>query len=248
MRRHMARLFAALLPMLLAACATTAQSPPTARLLVLPVLHGLHASNEAYPYERIYRIVEGFGPAVVGVEIRPEDLGAEDDYLAANYPLEMRELAGRYSAQVAGLDWLGPEIAGRPIPLDWWRSGSPQKALERDLGENGPDLPELEVLQERQLAIARDAGPAELADGRYFAASRAYYDAMAKRLAGTKWAALPAFYAERDRRIAAHAVAAAEGHPGERIVFVVGADHFGPVREALAKRFGEEALAAVPDR
>ena len=97
------------------------------------------------------------------------------------------------------------------------------------------------------MAIARSAGPAELADGRYTAASRAYCDALAESLAGTRWAALPAFYAERDRRIASNAVAAAAARPGPRVVFVVGADHYGPVRRALAERFGRAALAVLPD-
>jgi len=138
------------------------------QVLVVPSLHGLHAHSSGYDFDKLYTLVADFKPAVVGVEIRPEDIQADAAYLKRNYPPEMIALRDKYAGRVIGFDWLGSEIAGRPIPADWWTHGSKIKALERKLDAD-PAMrdPEEERISREQQAILESATPASLADGRY---------------------------------------------------------------------------------
>lgn len=223
-------------------------------IMVVATMHGGHVDNPRYSYEDLYSIVADFDPDLVGTEIRQEDLARGDDYLARNYPLEMRELALRYRDRIVGIDWLGADLEGRPVPVNYWGEQSEiirlQRLLEKDDALRSPEVDEA---QERQRRILESATAASLNDGRYDLATSAYYRALAELLEATQYARLTDFYAERDRRIAENAIAAvsflqrARPDVGGRILFAVGADHRGPLVEALRRRFGDDVrLVPVP--
>ncbi len=236
------------LALLVSACATIAERPEPARVLVIASLHGAHKDHPAYRYEHLYSAVRDFAPDLVAVEIRQEDLERGEDYLARNYPLEMRELARAWSPQVRGIDWLGPELEGRPVPEDWWARRSEITRLQRALEED-PEVStsQADLVQSEQMAMVGSASAAELNDGRYDALARAYYNVLARSLAGTPYSALSAFYAERDRRIADNVVRIVAENPGRRIAVIVGADHRGPVVRALELRIPDQ-VELVPVR
>ncbi|WP_174298144.1 hypothetical protein [Sphingomonas bacterium] len=94
-------------------------------VMVMASMHKRLASSKRYTYDDLYSAVARFHPDWVGVEIRNEDLGKPDEYLLDNYPVEMVELAHHFPSRTFGFDWLGDEIAGRPIPKDWWTVQSP---------------------------------------------------------------------------------------------------------------------------
>lgn len=226
------------------------EAPPVA-VMVIATLHSAHADNPRYSYEDLYATVRGFAPDAVGVEIRAEDMQRDADYLAANYPLEMRELAREYGPTAVGIDWLGHDLEGRAIPADYWREHSEIKRLQRELAKR-PDISSqrVDAAQERQRQIIRTATAASLNDGRYDAATREYYAAVSAMLADTPFAPLSAFYVERDRRIAGNAARVVRGmldsaSSGRRVVFVVGADHRAPVVDALTREFGDR-ITLVP--
>lgn len=227
----------------------TGQTRPV-EVMVVATMHGAHQDSPRYSYDDLYALVGDFDPDVLGVEIRAEDLGRGDDYLAANYPLEMRELARRYPERVVGIDWLGEDLEGRPVPENYWRDRSEIKRLEHELAEDGElSSPAVDEAQARQGAILEGATAASLNDGRYDRASADYYAALARLLEGSRYARLSEFYAERDRRIAMNAVAAVaalrdSGRNGGRALFVVGADHRGPLVDTLEREFGDEILLA----
>ena len=229
--------------------ASTAAEP--LQVMVLATMHGAHADNPRYSYDDVYALVNRFDPALVAVEIRAEDLSRGEAYLARNYPLEMRELARRHAGHVAGIDWLGEELEGRPVPPDYWREQSEIKRLERRLAQDsGMKSPETDDAKERQLAIVETATAQALNDGRYDRASADYYAAFARMVEGTDYQRLSDFYAERDRRIAGNAETLvadmlARNEQPARAVFVVGADHRGPLVAALQRRFGA-AIELVP--
>lgn len=220
-------------------------------VMVVATMHQGHADNPRYSYDDLYSLVEAFDPDLLGTEIRAEDLDRSDDYLARNYPIEMRELARRYSGRVVGIDWLGEELEGHPVPENYWRDQSAVMRLQRQLAQDDAmSAPQVEAAKTRQMEILDNASSVSLNDGRYDLASAKYYAALAEHLAGTPFAQLSEFYAERDRRIAGNAAAAvaqfrAKRPSGGRIVFVVGADHRGPVSEALAQTFADE-IRLVP--
>ena len=85
------------------------------RVYVIPVLHGMHKTNQQYTYDSIRAMVERLNPDVIAVEIRAEDIDSDTAYLKQNYPLEMWMM--RYwfpSATIAGFDWLGKDLAANP--------------------------------------------------------------------------------------------------------------------------------------
>lgn len=224
---------------------------PPIKVMVIATLHSAHADNPRYSYDELYTIVRAFAPDAVGVEIRDEDMHRDADYLAANYPLEMRELVRDYGSVAVGLDWLGHDLEGRAIPVDYWRDQSEIKRLQRDLSKR-PDLssPQVEAARKRQQQIIRSATAASLNDGRYDKATREYYHALSVELRDTPFAPLSAFYAERDRQIARNAAQVIRAQPDRespeiRVVFVVGADHRAFLIDALVRDFGNK-ITLVP--
>ncbi|WP_296720677.1 hypothetical protein [Erythrobacter sp.] len=230
---------------------TGADAQPPINVMVIATLHSAHADNPRYSYDDLYTIVRAFAPDAVGVEIRDEDMHRDANYLAANYPLEMRELARDYGSGATGLDWLGHDLEGRAIPVDYWREQSEIKRLQRDLSKR-PDLrsPQVEAAQRQQQQIIQSATAASLNDGRYDKATREYYHALSVELRDTPLAPLSAFYAERDRQIARNASRVIKSlldrkSPETRVVFVVGADHRAFLIDALVRDFGNK-ITLVP--
>ncbi|MCT2558074.1 hypothetical protein N0B51_03670 [Tsuneonella sp. YG55] len=243
---------------LLVGCATTQFRPlqgtaPQAEVMVVATLHSGHRANPRYSYEDLYAIVRAFAPHAIGIEMRDEDLGREAGYLAANYPLEMRTLARQYPNITVGIDWLGTDLDGRPIPQGYWRDQSVIKRLERELdADKAVVAADADVARAAQMEILGAATSSSLNDGRYDEATREYYAALSKALKGTQFAPLSAFYAERDRRIAANAAAIVascieEARVACRVALVVGADHRAAVIDSLAERFaGKIRFSPVP--
>ncbi len=240
-------LIAALLALAVASCATVTRQTQTTTVLVVPSMHGLHASSPKYGFDTLYALVAGFDPDVVGVEIRPDDIDAPDQYLKKNYPPEMIALRDKYPQRVTGFDWLGPELSGRSIPDGWWKNGSRIKALERQ-AEKDPSMqsPQADAVAEQEQAILKDATPASLADGRYYRLVMANRALKAKLAGDGPYRELVQFTAERDRRIDRNMISIVRANPGKRIVFVMGADHFGYALDALRATFGPEVHILTP--
>lgn len=233
---------------LVAGCSTVPAPPEPTPVMVIAAIHSAHKEHPRYSYDDLFDAVSSFSPDVVAVEIRQEDLGEDADYLERNYPFEMVELARRYSPRVRGIDWLGEELEGRRVPERWWQDRSWVKRLERERSEDlSAGTPRADALQKQQRSIRGVASAASLNDGRYDSISRAYYRVLAEELAGTSYARLVAFYAERDRRIARSVRQVVENNPGRRIAFVVGADHRASVVDELA-RLPSQSLLVVPVR
>lgn len=222
------------------ACASTPALPPTTQVMVVAAIHSAHKDHPSYGYEDLYATVRSFNPDVVAVEMRQEDMGRDPAYLARNYPLEMRQLAEEYRAKAYGVDWLGSELEGRPVPDNWWREQSWVKRLEREMAADpAQDGAALEPLQQEQSDLVRSATPKALNDGRYDRVTRAYYQAFARSVAGTPYERLASFYRERDERIAANLAEIVARHPGQRVTAILGADHRGHAIDALRQRFGD---------
>ena len=214
-------------------------------ILAIASLHKFHTDHPYFDYERLFQIIERFQPDYVGVEIRPEDIGADEDYLGDNYPFEMIELSKRYGdGRCFGFDWLGEDIAGQPIPENYWKEISVQKKLERSLGED-PDFQETPLLDDllnQQMDIIKNATPTSLIDGRYGAVTKKYYQAMDDLLRGTKYESISHFREKRDQEIGEHMVNFIREHPGSRIALVMGVNHHVFALETLSKNFANRQL------
>jgi hypothetical protein len=215
----------------------------TSTLIIIATMHGLHKNHPGYDYQQLYALIRGLHPDLVGVEIRAEDMASERAYLAKNYPTEMIALADEYGPKAFGFDWLGEDVAGKPVADKWWSEGSPIKRLER---EQSKDLKYQETraeqeIGEKQHEILAHATPLSLNDGRYDALTEQRYDLLRRRLADSPYAAISKFYAERDRQLCRHIVEVIRANPGKRIVVATGADH----RFALVKCVPDTLADAV---
>ena len=217
----------------------------TATLLTVASMHQFHKDHPSFDYDRLFQVIDKFQPDHVGVEIRPEDIGADETYLSRNYPFEMIELSKRYGDdQCFGFDWLGEDIAGQPIPDNYWKEISVQKKLERELGDD-PDFQETPLpdnLYNQQMDILKTATPASLIDGRYGAVTKQYYQAVDELLRGTKYEAISQFREKRDQEIGKHMVNFIREHPGSRIALVMGANHHVLAMETFSKEFANKEL------
>jgi hypothetical protein len=236
--------------LILALLAPPLGASPAAKspLTVVATLHGLHAKSPRYSYATLYSLVKCLQPDYVGVEIRPEDLTRPEPYLEANYPREMIALAAEWKARAFGFDWLGDDVAGAPIPADWWAKGSPVKQLERALdGDRRYQDSLLDSITAREKAILADATPENVNGPLYGDLNDRYYARLAYLLAGSPYQAVPEFYARRDYRLALNVAAFVKGHEGSRIVIVTGADHRGPLSRLLDQWLGESARISPID-
>ncbi len=235
-----------LLAVTLCGCVTV-QPQPNTTVLVVPSMHGLHATSASYSFDRLYALVQQFRPDVVGVEIRPEDIGEPDAYLKRNYPPEMIALRDKYPQRVVGFDWLGPELQGKTIPEHYWQKKSAIKALERDFAKDpAMHSSEAERISAKELEILKSATPHSLADGRYHRLVVADRALMAKLAGKGRYSELVRFTAERDRRIDSNLVRIVRENRGKRIVFVMGADHFGYALERLRHDLGRDVRVVTP--
>lgn len=223
----------------------------TTSILLLASMHNFHQDHPHYDYDKLFQVVAKIKPDYVGVEIRPEDLGTDEAYLSRNYPYEMVELAKRYSENSFGFDWLDDDIAGKPIPDNYWKELSKIKKLERQVVDdsNFQDALQVDELLEQQMEILKTATPASLIDGRYGEVTKKYYEALDNLLRGTQYELISIHRAKRDRMIGAHIVDFIRGHAGKRIALVMGANHHIFAKETLVKEFNDgELIYFQPDQ
>ena len=212
-------------------------------------MHGLHKNHPTFDYDTLFQVVEDFKPDYVGVEIRPEDLGAEDSYLLQNYPFEMVELSRRYkSDRCFGFDWLGDDIEGKPIPHNYWEEKSLYKRLERELDKDqNYQSEELDAILSKQIEICKTANPGSFNDGRYDEINKRYYQILDEMLCDSKYEIITQIRKQRDKEINRHIISFIQEHPGKRIALVMGANHRIFVLESLKLNLKKEQFVKVPN-
>ncbi len=200
-----------------------------AKVLLLPVLHGLHKTNTSYNYDSLKNLVSRFEPQIVAVEMRQYDLGADTLYLSKNYPREM--WMARYwfpGARIEGYDWLGPDLEGQSIPAGYWRTQSPGKLLERQLDSDSVysgKLSGCNLIVEERLPVLSNGSVNDIIQNDTTLV-RKYYDCLAVQLNGSSYETLNQFYVKRNQMMAAHISQLVNKNPGTRMVILTGADHY----------------------
>lgn len=241
-------LLSALFTLMLVSCVSPSKPPEQTRVTVVASMHRYHANHPTYDFDRLYGLVRAQNPDLVGVEIRPEDIGADENYLAKSYPPEMIALTKEYGPRAFGFDWLGDEIAGRPIPDNWWKEQSEIKTLERRLAaDKAMEDPAEEELARKQNELLERVTASPLTDGRYDRLVRERRRLFARKAGAGPYAPIVRFTEERERRIGDNIVQMIRANPGRRFVLVMGADHHGFAVERLRQEFGDQVvLEPVP--
>lgn len=210
------------------------------KVYIVPVLHGMHQTNPEYTYDSVRAIVDRLKPDVIAVEIRAEDITSDTAYLKQNYPLEMWMM--RYwfpQAAIAGFDWLGEELEGRPIPERYWKDHSRIKALQALLKTDTVYTRKLEACQlytDQRLDILERQSLRGILQSDNAILVKEYYNCLDQHLKGSAYEELTRFYDTRNAHIQRNVAALAETHRGKTIVVLTGDDHYPYLREYLVKQ------------
>jgi hypothetical protein len=210
------------------------------RVYVLPVLHGLHKTNPEYTYDSVRAIVARLKPDVIAVEIRSEDITSDTAYLKQNYPQEMWMM--RYwfpSSTIAGFDWLGAELEGKPIPDRYWKDHSRIRALQTLLNTDtvySRKLAACQLYTDQRMDILERQSLRGILQSNDAILVKEYYNCLGQHLQGSDYEELTRFYDARNSRIQQNVAALAEAHKDKTVVVLTGDDHYPYLREYLLKQ------------
>lgn len=198
-------------------------------VMLVGTIHGLHLNNSYYSFEGVFQIVKNFHPDILGVEIRPEDFNQERDYLKLYYPYEMIESKFRFQddCEVFGFDYYEQSVEGKLIPENYFPNLEYNKlnhAFESDEQfERERDM--LEVLDDLRFELIRNRTGAEINDGKYQVASKAYYRQLEVLLKDTPYQGIADYNRTRDEQIARRIIESIKNNPGKKLLFLMGIDH-----------------------
>jgi hypothetical protein len=214
---------------------TNAQS----KVYLLPTLHGLHKTNTNYTYDSLKQTIARINPDVVAVEMRSEDIGADTNYLKKNYPYEMWMM--RYwfnNKNIAGFDWIGADIEGKPIPERYWQDVSRPKYLQRKLNIDSVYTAKLTGCQfytEERLNILKTLSLKGILTSNDAILTKEYYNCLDLQLQNSDYEELTQFYTTRNNKMKENISFLLQQHPNKTIVIVTGADHYPYLLEHLHK-------------
>ena len=206
----------------------------------MPVLHGMHKTNLFYTYDSVKTIVERTGADVIAVEIRPEDMGRDSHYLKKNYPYEMWMMPHWFAQKtVAGFDWLGEDIEGKPIPEAYWQQGSQAKRLQSLLAKDSvytAKLTSCNLYTAERMKILSALPLKGILTSNDAILTKEYYNCLEQHLRGSDYEYLSSFYTQRNFKMMQNLDALFEKHTGKTIAILTGADHYPYLLDHLKKR------------
>lgn len=209
-------------------------------VLIISTIHGAHKVNPNYSYDSLFAFIEKYNPDIIVVEIRKEDIDSSESYLKNNYPFEMYECITKYSSKkIFGFDWLGDDITGKAIPVNYWKEKSIIKKLQQKLSNDSilqQKLSITNIIQEEKKKLVLNASLSELNDGRYDLINHIYYEQLKLFLKDTEFEPLSEFYKKRDEMIAKNILEIIKNNSGKKMIFLIGADH----RDYTLKKVSEE--------
>lgn len=215
-----------------------------AQVLVLPTIHGAHEMNKNYSYDDLLQIVKAYNPDIIGVEIRPEDLGMSSDSLDLFYPLEMIMVKDSFPGEVRGIDYYSEVTRNIKVSREMFTDTTSEmyriKKLTQDMrldsafvaAYNMTHLPEI---MEEQRRIALNYSAEEFLKGEYDSITGRQYHIEDSLFKNSPYASYPIFNNQRDLQITLNALEIVNGHAGEKVLLLVGANHRNRLIDSLEK-------------
>lgn len=130
--------------------------------------------------------------------------------------------------KIYGIDWLGEDIVGKPIPANYWTEISEVKKIQNLMNADTAFLKVLKplsVIGKENSSLALKSSLKELNDGKYDLLNYVYNEQMRILMEGTPYQKLSEFYTQRDQAIAQNIIQAIKENSSKRNIFLVGADH-----------------------
>jgi len=226
-------------------------------LLILPTIHAGHKKNVSYNFNHVRNIIKNFKPDIIALEIRPEDLDQDTIYLHKFYNPEMVMFLNEFpEAKKAGIDFMGADVAGKPLPenflkdtvVEFGKFRLMNQKLMRDSAivkariEKG--LPDLISKRGKMMA---GLGANQLMTGKYDALTEEFTVSQTKILRRTPYRYYDDFQIMRDQRIADNIKAIARKNKGKRIIVLTGANHRNRAVKLLGKVRSVHLVTEVQD-
>lgn len=196
-------------------------------ICILGVIHSLHKQNKNYTYDDVFKTIENFEPDVIGIEIRPEDINKEQNYLIKYYPYEMIEAKLRFEdkCKIYGFDWFSQDSEGK---LLWDGFFNNKIKLEKNFETDIVYERERRVLEANdnvRLEMILNSNVSEINNGNYDVVSNLYYKQLKILLKGTPYEKLSELYENRDTHIDKNIINIIKENSGKRILLLMGVDH-----------------------
>ena len=223
---------------ILAACNN---SRPT-EVLVLPTIHGVHNQNPNYSFEDLFDIINQYNPQVIGIEIRPEDMNKNNEYLDPFYPAEMMMARDSFPDRAVGIDFYGDEYRGRLLSPEVFEDTTTALGrfvyVQRQMNSDSILLQEkqkagINEMLEEQVRMVETYSANELMSGEYDDLTAKFYRVLDSLLLNSSYEYFSVFNNQRDLEITKNALEIVKANEGKKILFLVGANHRNRLVDSL---------------
>ncbi len=211
---------------------------------VCGTLHGYHKKNPNYSYAQLFNFVQKYNPDIIGLEIRPEDMGEDNALLQNYYPREMTEVVRRFpDKKLYGIDWWNKSVEGKKVS-DELMDTLLNLVLEQKYSKDTLFLTSkpaiIGEITKQKLEIVKEASMCELINGQYDSLNICFYNELGKYFHASPYEMLYETYMQRHEKLAQNMAQIVRENPGKRILFLTGADHQAFARKRLEQLFGAE--------
>lgn len=200
------------------------------KVYFIPTLHGLHQANQSYSYDSLKQLINHLNPDIIAVEIRQEDINGDSLYLSKNYPYEMRMMKYWFpNTKIVGFDWLGNDIEGKSIPINYWKDISSIKKAERELQADSlyaAKCSACDTFRNQRIEILKSSSFKEILKSKDSQLTRQFYACLAEQLNGTKYEDILKFYDKRNEKILFNIERIIRNNKNKTIVIITGDDHY----------------------
>ncbi|HAN19697.1 MAG: hypothetical protein A2X13_14345 [Bacteroidetes bacterium GWC2_33_15] len=200
------------------------------KVYLIPSLHGLHKQNQNYSYDSLKLLINRLNPDLIAVEIREIDVPEDTNYLKKNYPFEMWMMKYWFPAtKVEGFDWLGEEIEGKLIPLNYWKEISSVKKCEIALSNDSlykVRISSCDSFGIARMEILKTSSLKEILVSNDAALCTQYYNCYSTLLTGSDYELIPKFNNKRNEKILQNINEIIRKNRNKTIVVVTGDDHY----------------------
>ncbi|MEI6949977.1 hypothetical protein V9K67_22520 [Paraflavisolibacter sp. H34] len=210
------------------------------KVYLVPTLLTLHQTNKQYSYDSLRAVIGRARPDVVAVEIRPEDMEADSAYFRRNYSYEMWMVKYWFpSIIVKGMDWLGDDIAGKPIPYRYWQDVSRIKYLQRRLEIDeaySAKLKNCQLYDEQRMSYFRFGTLKNIFRSTTDILTKSYFDCLHGQLQGSDYEELTRYYDKRNATIRQNVTNLINDNKGKNIVVLTGYDRYPYLLDHLRRQ------------